>query len=74
MHGTGGNGKSTLLNVLTSLLGDYAYNMPFSTIELQQRSSIPNDVAALVGRRLVTSVETNESSALPKAGKRGGGA
>jgi putative DNA primase/helicase len=38
--------------------------MPFSTIELNQRSAIPNDVAALVGRRFVTASETNDGTRL----------
>ena len=60
--GTGSNGKSTLLEMLRHVAGDYGYNMPFSTLELTARSAIPNDVAALVNRRLVTGSETNESA------------
>jgi putative DNA primase/helicase len=66
-HGRGANGKSTLLETLRFALGEYAYNTPFSTLELQSRSSIPNDVAALAGRRLVVSSETNESSRFNEA-------
>jgi putative DNA primase/helicase len=43
-HGTGANGKSTFLEVLRHVLGDYGLNTPFSTLELQQRNGIPNDV------------------------------
>lgn len=64
LHGTGANGKSTFLNALRHVVGDYGYNMPFSTVEMDQRSSVPNDLAALVGRRLVTSSETNEAMRL----------
>ncbi len=64
LHGTGANGKSTFLNAVRHVAGDYGYNMPFSTMELDQRSSVPNDLAALVGRRLVTSSETNEAMRL----------
>jgi hypothetical protein len=38
--------------------------VPFSTIELNQRSAIPNDVAALVSRRFVTASETNDGTRL----------
>jgi putative DNA primase/helicase len=62
--GTGANGKSVFLAVLRHVLGDYAFNAPFATFELNSRSSIPNDVAALVGRRLVTASETNEDARL----------
>lgn len=61
-HGTGANGKSTLLEVLRCVLSDYAYNLPFSAFELNGRSSIPNDVAAIAGRRFVTAVETSETA------------
>jgi putative DNA primase/helicase len=59
--GAGSNGKSTFLEILRYVAGDYGYNMPFSTLELTAGSAIPNDVAALVNRRLVTGSETNES-------------
>jgi putative DNA primase/helicase len=65
-YGTGANGKTTLLQSLMHVLGDYALNTPFSTIELQ-RSSIPNDVAALVNRRLVMASETNDGMPLNEA-------
>jgi putative DNA primase/helicase len=63
-YGTGANGKGTLCNTLKYLLGDYAFNMPFATIELRDRASIPNDLAALVNRRLVTASETNDGARL----------
>jgi putative DNA primase/helicase len=60
-YGIGANGKSLLLEVLRHTLGSYAYNLPFSAFELNSRSAIPNDVAALDRRRFVTAIETNES-------------
>lgn len=63
-YGTGANGKGTLLNTLHSVLGDYGWNMPFSTVELHQRASIPNDMAALVGRRFIVASETNDGTRL----------
>ena len=41
--------------------------MPFSTIELHERSAIPNDLAALVDRRFVTASETNVTARLNEA-------
>lgn len=41
--------------------------MPFSTIAMQQRSAIPNDLAALQGRRLLTASETNDGTRLNEA-------
>ncbi len=66
-YGSGANGKSTLVGTLTSLLGDYGWNMPFSTIEQHQRASIPNDMAALVGRRFVVASETNDGTRINEA-------
>ena len=63
-HGDGSNGKSTFLNAIGYLLGDYSHNLPFSSFEIKSRSSIPNDVAGLVGKRFVTSVETGEAQRL----------
>jgi putative DNA primase/helicase len=60
LHGFGANGKSTFLNAIRRAVGDYGYNMPFTTLEVDRRCSVPNDLAALVDRRLVTSSETNE--------------
>ena len=66
-HGSGSNGKSTFLKVLRDLAGDYGANTPFSTFELHSRSAIPNDVAALAERRLVTASETAEGTRLNEA-------
>ena len=49
------------------IIGSYTYDAPFSTFELSQRSVIPNDLAALVGRRFVTRSETNEGTRLNEA-------
>jgi len=63
-QGGGSNGKSTLLEVMRFILGGYAYNLPFSAFELDKRSSIPNDLAPLPGKRFITAIETNESAQL----------
>ncbi len=63
-YGTGANGKGVFTNTLAGVLGDYAYTMPFATVEQHQRSSIPNDVAALVARRFVSASETTDGARL----------
>ncbi|ODS55800.1 MAG: hypothetical protein ABS36_09440 [Acidobacteria bacterium SCN 69-37] len=65
--GTGSNGKGTLTNTLKRILGDYAWNMPFATVEWNGRGSIPNDLAALVGRRFITASETTDGARLNEA-------
>jgi putative DNA primase/helicase len=62
--GGGANGKGTCFNTLAAVMGSYAYNLPFSALELHQRTSIPNDLASLVNRRLVTASESGESTRL----------
>jgi putative DNA primase/helicase len=66
-EGAGANGKSTFLEALRQVLGDYAANTPFSTLEWKGRSAIPNDVAALAGKRFIAALETNESVQLNEA-------
>lgn len=67
LYGTGANGKGTLTNTIKRVLGDYAWNMPFATIEMKDRTAIPNDLAALVGRRFVIASETNDGARLNEA-------
>ncbi|MFC1869867.1 phage/plasmid primase, P4 family [Chloroflexota bacterium] len=66
-YGAGANGKTVLEAALRHVFGDYAYDAPFSTFELFNRSPISNDIAALVGKRFVTSSETNADTRLNEA-------
>jgi putative DNA primase/helicase len=63
-YGTGANGKSVFLTIARAVAGLYAANTPFSTFELRTHNSIPNDLAALAGRRIVTASETAEGTRL----------
>lgn len=64
LHGTGANGKSTFLEILRALVGDYATQADFATF-LERRGDGPrNDVARLVGARVVTSSEVGEGKRL----------
>ena len=61
LHGSGSNGKSTLLNVIKELLGDYALQCPAETLMVKPGGgSIPNDIARLRGARMVATSETEE--------------
>lgn len=60
LHGTGENGKSTLLSAAGAVLGDYATTTPTATLMAKNHDSIPNDIARLRGARFVDAVETEE--------------
>lgn len=62
LFGTGNNGKSTFLELLRHIFGDYASNIQADTIMVQQKSgnSASSDIARLQGSRLVTCSETAE--------------
>lgn len=62
LYGTGQNGKSTFLDVIRDIMGDYAANIQPETIMVKhaQSGAINSDIARLKGARFVTSVEPNE--------------
>ncbi len=62
LYGTGRNGKSTFLDVIRDIMGDYAANIQPETIMVKhsQGNAINSDIARLKGARFVTSVEPNE--------------
>lgn len=60
LHGAGGNGKSTFLDTVSGLLGDYATSAPMETFTASGSDRHPTDLAMLRGARLVTAVETEE--------------
>ena len=57
LYGTGANGKSTFLEVIRFLLGDYAQQADFSTFLARDRDGPRNDLAALKGARFVSASE-----------------
>ena len=60
-YGTGNNGKSTFLDIIRCILGDYASNIQPETLMVRNTNSSANsDIARLKGARFVTSVEPNE--------------
>ena len=68
LYGTGANGKSTFIETMLALLGDYGRPTEFRTLLDQGNShGVRNDLAALVGVRLVTAVEVGEGKQLDEA-------
>lgn len=61
LYGSGNNGKSTFLDVIRDICGDYAINIQPETLMIKPNSSGANsDIARLRGARFVTSTEPNE--------------
>ncbi|MCM1506976.1 MAG: phage/plasmid primase, P4 family [Ruminococcus flavefaciens] len=65
LYGTGRNGKSTFLEVVRRIMGDYVTNIQPESIMIKASTNTANsDIARLKGARLVTSVEPNEGMRL----------
>jgi putative DNA primase/helicase len=63
-YGIGANGKSTLLDTLCGMLGDYAAEAPPDLLVVRRSPEHPTEVADLCGRRLVVASENEEGSQL----------
>ncbi|NBI05784.1 phage/plasmid primase, P4 family [Senegalia massiliensis] len=62
-YGNGRNGKSTFLDIITAIMGDYATNIQPETIMVKNQQGTANsDIARLKGSRFVTTVEPNEGA------------
>jgi len=65
--GGGNNGKTTLMQTMQALLGDYAMQTPTETLMVKRGEGVPNDVAALKGARLVAAAEAEEGKRLAES-------
>jgi len=57
LWGSGRNGKSTLMNLVQWLLGDYAQTTRFETLLTKRTDTVGDDLAPLDGARLVCALE-----------------
>jgi len=64
LFGSGANGKTTFLNTIMSLLGDYATATPTETFMRKSGDTITNDIARLRGTRFVTTTEAEQGRRL----------
>ena len=64
LYGTGANGKTTFLNTIMYLLGDYAIATPTETFMKKSGDNYSNDVARLRGTRFVTTTEVEQGRRL----------
>jgi len=58
LYGKGANGKTTFIETLKGVLGEYAKTADFSTFVEKKYDNIRNDVARLKGSRLVVAAES----------------
>lgn len=66
--GTGANGKSTLVETLRLIFGDYAARSHISTFMVKRAENGPsNDIARLQGKRLVTASESEKGQRLSES-------
>lgn len=61
LYGNGNNGKSTFLAAVRKIFNDYAKHTPAATLMESRSGAATNDVARLVGARLVTASESDTS-------------
>ena len=67
-HGTGSNGKSTVLNTLMEMLGpDYSMKAGADLLLMKRNTDHPTALTDLHGRRLVACIETDDGRRLAEA-------
>jgi len=65
VHGRGGTGKSTFMEALKAVFGEYAVTADFETFLARKATGGPRpDIARLAGARLVTSIEVDDGKRL----------
>jgi putative DNA primase/helicase len=62
LHGSGQNGKTTLIEILRAVLGEYAKAADSSLLPAKKSDTTSNDVARLAGARFVSTSETPKGS------------
>jgi putative DNA primase/helicase len=68
VYGPGNTGKSTLVNLIRKLVGDYGCHTPTETLLVKQYdNAIPADLARMAGARMVTAIEANFNRHLDEA-------
>jgi putative DNA primase/helicase len=71
-HGPGNTGKSTFINTLRDMMGDYGAHTPTETLLAKQNdNAIPADLARLAGARMVSAIEANFNRRLDEARIKG---
>src|SRR5215217_8849514 len=67
LYGFGKNGKTTLVELLRDVMGDYATNTDTETLLMKRYQGVGNDVAALKGARFVSAAEVEHGRRLAES-------
>lgn len=67
LFGSGANGKSVLIDTISTVLGDYAAAMPDGLLTVNRSDRHPTEVADLMGVRLAFAEETGQEAHLDEA-------
>lgn len=67
LYGAGKNGKSTLIEIMRHVLGDYAQSTDVETVLAKRYAGVGNDVAALRGARFVSTSEIDRGRRLAES-------
>ena len=67
LYGTGRNGKGVFTNTLRYMLGDYGWVTPAELLLSKRSDAHPTGLAALWGRRVVVSAETDQGRRLDES-------
>lgn len=65
--GGGSNGKSTFINTIKDLMGDYGKQAKSDTFIKKKETGANNDIARLVGSRFVSAIESEEGERLSES-------
>ncbi|MEB9880170.1 phage/plasmid primase, P4 family [Bacillus cereus] len=65
--GGGSNGKSTFINIIKDILGDYGRQAKSDTFIKKKETGANNDIARLVGSRFVSAIESEDGEQLSEA-------
>ncbi|MDO0878782.1 phage/plasmid primase, P4 family [Anoxybacillus gonensis] len=66
-YGTGRNGKSTFVNTIREIMGDYGKQTNADTFTVRKSERVNNDIAALQGARFVAATESEEGARLAES-------
>ncbi|WP_442957034.1 phage/plasmid primase, P4 family [Peribacillus sp. Aquil_B8] len=67
LHGKGKNGKSTFLDTIRHLVGDYGKQSNTDSFTMKKNDSVRSDIATLKGSRLVAASESEEGAKLAES-------